>query len=153
MIIRRAVKKDLNKVYLIELASFPEPWSREFFAYFIEAANTVFLVAVEDDVVGYVIWMLESTSLIKPSDGLNIGHLLNLAVKREYRGRKIASSLLSELFKEIGEYKPVATYLEVACSNQAAVKLYLKFNFKIISTIPKYYRVEGDAYLMVHTLI
>lgn len=152
MIIRRADKSDLNKVYLIEKDSFQEPWSRRFFEYFIDSDNTVFLIAAEEDVLGYIIWQLESTSKLKNFEDLNTGHLLNLAVGREHRRRKVASSLLERLFMEIDKYKPVATYLEVACSNQTAVNLYLKFNFQILSLIPKYYRLGGDAYLMVKVL-
>ncbi|WEU40102.1 MAG: GNAT family N-acetyltransferase [Candidatus Odinarchaeum yellowstonii] len=152
MIIRRAVKSDLSKVYLIEKNSFQEHWSKRFFDYFLDSSNTVFLVTVEDDILGYIIWQLESAGGAKNFEELRTGHLLNLAVREGYRRRGIASSLLERLFKEIASYKPVATYLEVACSNQAAVNLYLKFNFQILSVIPKYYRFGGDAYLMVKVL-
>ena len=151
MLIRKAVKQDLDKIYFIERDSFPEPWSKTFFTYFIDSPDSIFLVAVEEDVIGYIICSIELLNAFNKR--FNIGHLQNLAVQKEYRRRKIASNLLNTLLEEISKYKPLTIYLEVACSNQAAVQLYLKFNFTIISVIQKYYRKNGDAYLMAKTIL
>ena len=65
-------------------------------------------------------------------------------VKEEYRNKGIASKLLEYLFNK---YDYSCT-LEVRVDNQAAINLYQKLGFEIVSKREKYYK-DIDAYLMM----
>ena len=69
--------------------------------------------------------------------------LLYIVTDTLYRKHGIATSLINELLKKDSE----RIMLEVRCDNTNAIKLYKKFNFKIINIREKYYETE-DAYVM-----
>ena len=69
--------------------------------------------------------------------------LLYIVTDTLYRKHGIATSLMNELLKK--DYERIM--LEVRCDNSNAIKLYKKFNFKIINIREKYYETQ-DAYVM-----
>ena len=70
--------------------------------------------------------------------------LLYIVVEPIYRNKKIGSELLEYLINnEIYE----KILLEVRCDNVNAIKLYKKYNFKIINIRKNYYE-NNDAYVM-----
>ena len=69
--------------------------------------------------------------------------LLYIVTDTLYRKHGIATSLMNELLKKDFE----RIMLEVRCDNSNAIKLYKKFNFKIINMREKYYETQ-DAYVM-----
>jgi ribosomal-protein-alanine N-acetyltransferase len=66
----------------------------------------------------------------------------------EYRGKRFGSTLVDEAAKGIKIRQCGELYLEVRCSNTAAVKLYEKLGFTIQQRLKTYYRDGEDAYLM-----
>lgn len=70
--------------------------------------------------------------------------LLYIVVDTIYRNNGIGSKLLEYL---ISNYDYEKILLEVRCDNSNAIKLYKKFNFKIINIRNKYYD-NMDAYVM-----
>jgi ribosomal-protein-alanine N-acetyltransferase len=75
-------------------------------------------------------------------------HLLNLAVRPEYRRRGLARRLLRAML-EIGRRAGVgAVFLEVRSSNVEALGLYLSSGFAITGRRPGYYEDGEDAHLM-----
>ena len=68
--------------------------------------------------------------------------LLYIVVDKLYRNKHIASTLLENLIKESNKI-----ILEVRCDNKNAIKLYKKYNFKIINIRKNYYD-NMDAYVM-----
>lgn len=68
--------------------------------------------------------------------------LLYIVVDKLYRNKNIASTLLENLIKESNKI-----ILEVRCDNKNAIKLYKKYNFKIINIRKNYYD-NMDAYVM-----
>lgn len=70
--------------------------------------------------------------------------LLYIVVDKLYRNRGIGNNLLEYL---INYYEYEKILLEVRCDNVNAIKLYKKFNFKIINIRKKYYG-NNDAYVM-----
>ena len=75
-------------------------------------------------------------------------HLLNLAVRPEYRRRGLARRLLRAM-QEIGRRAGVgAVFLEVRSSNVEALGLYLSSGFAITGRRPGYYEDGEDAHLM-----
>lgn len=70
--------------------------------------------------------------------------LLYIVVEPIYRRKNIGTLLLKYLIENKTFEKIM---LEVRCDNNSAIKLYKKFNFKIINIREKYYN-NVDAYVM-----
>ncbi len=70
--------------------------------------------------------------------------LLYIVVDKLYRNKSIGSKLM-EYMINIFNYERIM--LEVRCDNIYAIKLYKKYNFKIIN-IRKNYYLNNDAYVM-----
>ena len=88
MYIREALPMDLGKIYKIEVESFPYPYGIDILQQLI-TLGIGFLVAVEDEtVVGYIVFWLKEEKR---------GHIISLAVDKKYRGRKIATQLLTKV--------------------------------------------------------
>ena len=69
-------------------------------------------------------------------------------VSFEHRKKGIASKLMDKMIEE----KVNNITLEVRTTNESAIKLYEKYNFKIVSTRKNYYGNE-DAYLMIREMM
>lgn len=70
--------------------------------------------------------------------------LLYIVVEPMYRNKNIGTELMKYLINNI-EFEKIM--LEVRCDNVNAIKLYKKFNFKIINIRKNYYE-NMDAYVM-----
>lgn len=70
--------------------------------------------------------------------------LLYIVVEPIYRRKNIGTKLLKYLI-QTKEFEKIM--LEVRCDNNSAIKLYKKFNFKIINIRENYYN-NMDAYVM-----
>lgn len=87
---------------------------------------------IDNELVGIIIYK----TLYDTTD------LLYIVVDQIYRNKNIASTLLENLIKESNKI-----ILEVRCDNKNAIKLYKKYNFKIINIRKNYYD-NMDAYVM-----
>ena len=87
---------------------------------------------IDNELVGIIIYK----TLYDTTD------LLYIVVDKLYRNKNIASTLLENLIKESNKI-----ILEVRCDNKNAIKLYKKYNFKIINIRKDYYD-NMDAYVM-----
>ena len=77
-------------------------------------------------------------------NGLDIIDLLNIIVKPEYQNQGIGSVLLKYIIDNKQDKKIM---LEVRSKNINAIKLYQKYNFKIINIRKNYYK-DDDAIIM-----
>lgn len=77
-------------------------------------------------------------------NGLDIIDLLNIIVKPEYQNQGIGSVLLKYIIDNKQDKKIM---LEVRSKNINAIKLYQKYDFKIINIRKNYYKDE-DAIIM-----
>ena len=139
MYILEALPMDLGKIYKIEVESFPYPYGIDILQQLINL-GIGFLVAVEDEtVVGYIVFWLKEEKR---------GHIISLAVDKKYRGRKIATQLLTKvviIFKGVEANKIT---LEVRGDNEGAIEFYKKFGFLIDRKVPNYYEDGQEAYVM-----
>lgn len=155
--IRQAERVDLLEVFRIEQASFPEPWPFAAFERFLGEPG--FLVAVGDPtdpprgfesadegVCGYVVADVESGL------GRRIGHVKDLAVVPEFRGRGIGSRLLDRALAVLASNGAPRVKLEVRVDNQPARELYAEFGFEADHVIQNYYDDGQDALLLVAEL-
>lgn len=77
-------------------------------------------------------------------NGLDIIDLLNIIVKPEYQNKGIGSVLLKYIIDNKQDKKIM---LEVRSKNINAIKLYQKYDFKIINIRKNYYK-DDDAIIM-----
>jgi len=75
-------------------------------------------------------------------------HLLNLAVRPEYRRQGLARRLLTAMLARGREAGVETVFLEVRASNRAALALYESLGFAAVCQRPDYYDDGEDALLM-----
>lgn len=138
--IRLMRAEDINQVHEIENKTFSMPWSKIALKESFERPDGIHVVACEEEkVVGYC-------SLFNI---VNEGNINNVAVDKNYRGRQIGFSMLTQLIK-IGNEKNIEAYtLEVRRSNTRAIKLYHKLGFKTEGLRKNFYEnPKEDALIM-----
>ena len=140
MKVRNAVIIDIPQLTAIEWESFTEPWTYSTLVSELENEANHFQVAdIGFVVTGYCI-------LRKNSDDCEI---LRMAVDRSQRRTGIADALMTSMFNYAKSEGLKNMFLEVRCSNEAAIALYEKHGFKVISTRDKYYtKPVEDAFVM-----
>lgn len=133
--------EDIKSVYDVECKSFITPWSLESFTSEIYNNNMAkYLVAkIDGKVVGYGgMWII-----------LDEGHITNIAVHPDHRGKKIGDALVKALINLAGENDVKRMTLEVRPSNWTAINLYKKYGFKEAGVRKGYYQDTGeDAIIM-----
>ncbi|MGO1469713.1 MAG: ribosomal protein S18-alanine N-acetyltransferase [Tissierella sp.] len=141
IIVRQMLEKDIEDIVEIEKEAFTTPWSKKAFTSEINENNLAYyLVAqVEGKAVAYGgIWLV-----------LNEGHITNIAVKEEYKGKGIGNKIVEGLIYHCIKRGIDNMTLEVRKSNQVAINLYEKYGFIDYGVRPKYYADDGeDAIIM-----
>ncbi len=140
---RKASLNDTNGILFVEENCFKTPWSKESFEFDLCINdNALYIVAcINGCIIGFC--------------GMHMvfdeGHIMNVAVLKEYRKNGIGKSLLKEMFAQAGESITAYT-LEVRTSNTAAISLYEKLGFKRAGVRKKYYSDNNeDALIMWKT--
>jgi len=144
MIIRSMTMDDVNAVYIVEENCFIDPWSKESIKKELKNNLARYLVAqLDDKIVGYVgVWFV-----------VDEGHITNVAVHSDYRGKKIGDKLVKEMVELCKENNIVAMTLEVRASNTVAQNLYRKYGFKMGGIRKEYYSDnKEDAIIMWNQL-
>ena len=121
---------DLDGVYEVEKNSFENHWSKKSLEDDLKNEVSIYLVAkIYDKVVGYMgAWKI-----------IDEAHITNIAVLKEYRGKKIGEALLKEMINTCKDNKINSMTLEVRVSNLVAQNLYKKFGFKFSGIRKEYY--------------
>lgn len=96
--------------------------------------ETIFIYKENNNIKGF----------IHTQNGLDIIDLLNIIVKPEYQNQGIGSILLKYIIDNKQDKKLM---LEVRSKNINAIKLYQKYDFKIINIRKNYYK-DDDAIIM-----
>jgi len=139
--IRFAERRDVNELLKLEVAQFPEPWTRGMLLDEIENVETRrYTVAVEAEViVGYLGLMFV----------LDEVHVNTIATLPAHEGRGIASALLEDGLENSRSRSIKRATLEVATSNTRAQALYFRFGFKPVGVRRGYYeRTNEDALIL-----
>jgi [ribosomal protein S18]-alanine N-acetyltransferase len=139
VVFRRMQNKDVGEICKIENDLFEDAWSKSSFLYEIKniSFSFPFVLILDNIIVGYcVCWFYEKE--------LHIG---NFAIKNDFQNKGIGKILMQKIFALFPDYQQA--YLEVNVSNKAAISLYLKFGFTVLSTRKSYYANGEDALVMV----
>jgi len=148
--IRRCILEDLDSVIEINEKELPEDYPYYFYKSILDDFPESFLIAQNrnGELIGYIMWRVEKAPSVNSLKYVNKGHLVSIAVSKEYRKRGIAQALLSNSMIALKKYKIKQYVLEVRVSNYTAIKLYEKFNYKITVIKKNYYRDGENAYFM-----
>lgn len=132
---------DLPDILRIEKLSFTTPWSKQaFFSELLENDRAYYLAAkVNDRTVGYIgVWIIAGE-----------GHITNVAVHPDYRGRGIGTQLLLAIEKLSLLKGATRMTLEVRPSNTVAKTLYQKLGYAVAGVRPRYYRDNNEDALIM----
>lgn len=137
--IRDASLNDLNEIYEIEKEAFKDPYPKALLKAFFYHPGVYIVATCEGKVVGYAIGIIRFHSL---------GHVISLAVKKEFHGKGIGKKLLGELMRRLGSIGAKKIRIEVRESNEVAINLYKKMGFVEKNKIPGYYPDGESAIVM-----
>ncbi len=151
---------DLDQLMEIEKVSFSAPWSVRAYRFELtQNEHSTFLVVRPRHQIGERPSRWRSW-LRRPLRGPVLGyagfwllvdeaHIATIAVHPEWRGRGLGELLLLSLLEQAIQRGAQRATLEVRLSNQAAQRLYRKYNFEVVALRPRYYADNNeDAYLM-----
>ena len=136
--VRPCREADLPHVLEIERGSFPYPYSPEVFEELLKE-DVIFLVAEDaGGIRGYV-----AADVAPGGRGL----IISVAVHPQYRGRGIGTRLMCEALQRLrGRCSRVM--LHVAAKNSVGQAFYLRFGFKPMGLIRRYYPDGDDAIVL-----
>lgn len=139
--LRVAERRDVPDLLAIEVAQFPEPWTRAMLL--DELTNTEtrrYTVAVENKrLIGYLGIMYVMDELHVNTIGTLPGH----------EGKGVATSLMDDAWVDAKERGIKRATLEVAVSNTRAQELYFRYGFSPVGIRKNYYeRTKEDALIL-----
>jgi ribosomal-protein-alanine N-acetyltransferase len=143
VVLRDMTVADLAQVLLIEIATFPRPWSLQAFRSEVQNPSAWTRVAADDEgrVVAYLVARFYG----------DMWHLMDLAVIPSARRQGIGRSMIDDLLIVVAA-TDVDVTLEVRPSNAAAIELYRTFGFRAVGARRRYYDDNGeDALVMTRT--
>ena len=118
---RQLTVHDIDQIFHIEQASFPSPWSRNAFKQ--ELTLNPYAIYIGAEYEGKIIayggmWII-----------MDEGHITNIAVLPEYRGKKIGEQLMTKMLDIMRSKGVKKATLEVRVSNVVAQNMYRKLGF------------------------
>lgn len=137
----RAGEEALSEVDEIAREALPEHWSRAQLGQSLRAGYELRVCRFQGRIVAYLL----------SQDVVDETHIMQLAVRRAWRRRGMASVLLQCLKRDKRHQRAIC--LEVRASNEAARALYLRRGFELLARRPGYYqpragKLREDALLM-----
>lgn len=118
---------------------FDEFWNSNILKQELLNSNTKYIICKEDnEILGFA-------GILINIDDIEI---MNIVVRKDKRGQNIGKLLLEHLIKISKKLNVKIMTLEVNEKNTPAIKLYEKFNFKIVGLRKKYYNNQDDALIM-----
>lgn len=139
--IRRMELSDIDQVYFIENQSFFDSWSKETFLK--ELSLNRFLEAYVYEKDGEILGFYICKYILDEAE------IYTIAVRKDARGKNIASKMMDHLIKRSKDKKMGKIFLEVSTKNEPAIELYKKFSFKKVGLRKNYYsKTNEDAYVM-----
>lgn len=137
--LRQMLISDLPQVVVIEKSCYPNPWSDDLFKRELENPLSQLLVCIcQNEVLGYLcLWNIAGEVEIH-----------NVATSPHWQRKGVAAFLMQGLWRYIDEHNIDQAFLEVRCSNVAAISLYEKHLFCVTDRRKGYYSDGEDALLM-----
>jgi len=155
LILRKFSAEDLDNVIRLNRECLPENYTPLFFLDIRKNYPDSFLVAqMEGDILGYIMCRLENGfSDFRKFRVVKKGHIVSIAVNKEYRKKGIGRKLLIEVVNVLKKQNVGECFMEVRTTNHNAINLYKKIGFESIREIKAYYQDGADALVMGIKLI
>jgi ribosomal-protein-alanine N-acetyltransferase len=129
--IRQFTRRNLPAVTEIERASFGRnAWPAELLQQYSEKSPVLFLIAHLDG---------RATGYAAAAGTRGWAELVSIAVLPAFRGRGIGAALLAAIIRRAERLGLAGMSLMVRTDNRAARRLYERFGFRVVRTIPAYY--------------
>jgi ribosomal-protein-alanine N-acetyltransferase len=144
MILRPMIAEDLEQVVEIEKTSMPSPWSKELFEEELKRDRARYFVGeMDSQVAGYMgYWEAPEEA-----------HIINLAIAPRFRKKGLGFQMMEYCLRFAYNKGARLATLEVRESNEAALKLYEKMNFRTVAIRKKYYSDnQENAIVMLREL-
>lgn len=151
--IRGCTLSEIQNVMSINEATLPENYPIFFYEQILErypeAFKLAYLIDDPDTIIGYIMWRVERGPSSFGLKYVKKGHLVSLAVLKQYRRQGVASMLLNHSMEAVQQFKISEYVLEVRVSNTGAVRLYEDtLGFEKIRIVDHYYKDGEDAFYM-----
>jgi len=135
---------DVDGIFEIEKASYGEHhWSKD--SFYSEVSNNIARYYVAKDNNNNVLGYIGSWFIIDEA------HITNVSVSPDIRKKTVGEALLAYLIKQCYKEKIKYITLEVRISNEPAIKLYEKYQFKSLGTRKNYYQDNNEDALIMWT--
>lgn len=141
-VIRPFLETDIATIAALEAANQPAPWSAGVFRDELAAENRVYLVAEEDEVLGFGGVMVVGDE----------AHVTNLLVVPSARRRGVGARLMRSLIEAAMEQGARHLTLEVRSQNQAARSLYARAGLAPVGVRKGYYGNDDALILWAHDI-
>ncbi len=135
--------KHLAGVCEVENHSFAVPWTEKMFNDELINPLARYVVLLDKKNPGNVIAYAGYWKIFDE------GHITNVAVHPDWRGRKAATYLMQQMMQLAASEGMKAMTLEVRRSNMAAQGLYTKLGFAVEGVRPKYYEDNNEDALIM----
>ncbi|MGD0566678.1 MAG: ribosomal protein S18-alanine N-acetyltransferase [Candidatus Goldiibacteriota bacterium] len=143
-LVKNARRSDLEAILEIEKTSFKKPWDKNGFIceFSKQSAGINIFVIYTDDSNGRLLAYACGNIIA------DYVHIINIAVSAEYRRQGAAAALLRHIEGEAFRRGLGSITLEVSASNEAAVNLYKKHGFGVVSRREKAIDNRDDELIM-----
>ncbi len=131
IILREALRSDIEGIYQIETACFSTPWSKEALLDDLEVEDKLYLVAETEEgkIIGYAgSWLV-----------LDEGQITNIAIHPEYRRAGYGAKMTRKLTQMLRKQGMKHIFLEVRVSNIAAQAMYRRLGFTAVGVRKQFY--------------
>ncbi len=134
-------EEHIDRVYAMEVESYPDAWSKELFLPEINnRAGKFFVFFIDNSLIGYAGYWL----------GGEEAHITKFTVAPTYRRKGLGTLFMNYIFKQVKKEDVKKIILEVRERNYPARCLYEKMGFQTIGTRIGYYsRTRENAVVMV----
>ncbi|NVM43489.1 MAG: GNAT family N-acetyltransferase [Candidatus Lokiarchaeota archaeon] len=137
--------KDLDEIYNLERKFFKKDAFSKDLIFNLIMKNFFFFKLIDgelsNEIIGFIIIIQDREDRV---------NLINFLIRKRNQNKGCGTYLLSYTIKKVKKMPNIKTIvLNVNSKNKVAIKLYQKFNFRIVQKIENYYRQKEGAYLMV----
>ena len=139
--IRWMIHRDMPEVLGIETSSFEFPWIEDDFIRCLRQRNNIGMIIeyAEEQIVGFMIYELHKNRL----------HILNFAVRPNFRRQGVGSKMINELSKKLSHQRRNKISVEIRETNLGAQHFFHNSGFKAVSILRNFYDdTDEDAHLM-----
>ncbi len=133
LFIRPFNKSDLPVILHIERVTQLTPWSERNFKDSLQHGHICRALLKNSEIIGFIVFSLQTAEC----------EILNLCIKLEQQNKGYGFKLLQEALQYIKNHNTDMVFLEVRCSNKAAISLYHKAGFNELGVRKAYYPLKN----------